>query len=161
MKTRVVVPLLAAAALVIGVENWLFFSSDSPQPAAASEGEDADSESPDDTAGSDGTRAHVPPPPYLGIPALAALLATFDDLRSPFLPTRAEASNGLGLPDFGGLLIGSGRRIAWLGDHARSEGELYQGWTVARIEESRVVLEREGRRYSLWLDAPSEEEKTP
>lgn len=175
MRPRIVVLLLAAATLAIGVENWLFFSRGrSPAPAAATDGENADPENGDIAAEPPGefdARAH-PPPPLLGSSALAELLASFDALRSPFLPAGAETSEDFGFPSFGGLLIGAERRIAWLGNHARSVGELYEGWTVARIEESRVVLERDGRRFSLWLEAPradgdpdpalaSEERKTP
>lgn len=159
MKPRIVVPLLAAATLAIGIENWLYFSRDAaPIAAAASDAEESFAEDGGLEADSRGAHeARAAPPPLLGAAALAALLASFDALRSPFLPAGGEISEDLGLPSFGGLLIGTERRIAWLGDHARSEGELYEGWTVARVEESRVVLERGGRRYSLWLDAPRAE----
>ena len=178
MRPRIVVPLLAAATLAIGVENWLFFSRGrAPVPALAPDAESADPESGDPAAESRAEReARNRPPPLLGASALAALLASFDALRSPFLPTGSGTSEDVGHPSLAGLLIGPERQIAWLGNHARSAGELYEGWTVVRIEASRVVLERDGRRFSLWLEAPradgagdidldlalsSEEEKTP
>ena len=176
MRPRLVVPLLAAATLAIGVENWLYFSRDAtPVAASASDAELSDAEGGGAEVDSHGAlAARTEPPPLLGVAALVALLASFDALRSPFLPAGAETAEDAGLPRFGGLLIGAERRVAWLGDHARSEGQLYEGWTVARVEASRVVLERGGRRYSLWLDAPradgagdpdpalaSEEEKLP
>ncbi len=176
MRPRIVIPLLAAATLAIGVENWLFFSrGGAPVAAPSLDEESAEPESGDPADESSAAlEARNRPPPLLGTSALAALLASFDALRSPFLPTGAGASGTVGHPSLGGLLIGTERQIAWLGNHARSEGELYEGWTVVRIEESRVVLERDGRRFSLWLEAPradgdvdldlalsSEEEKTP
>lgn len=154
MKARVVVPLLALGTIAIGVENWLYFSADAhPLAAASSEADGADVEGDELAAGSGGAlEAEAEPPPLLGLAELAALLESFDGLRSPFLPDGAEHAEELGLPRFAGLLIGGDRRVAWLGDHARSEGELYQGFSVTRVEASRVVLERGGRRYSLWLD---------
>jgi len=159
VNPRVVVPVLAAAALAIGVENWLYFSQNSaPIGAASSDAEVSDAEPGGAGADAHGVpRARTEPPPLVGISTLAELLATFDAERSPFLPAGAELAEDLGLPRFGGLLIGTDRSIAWLGDHARSEGELYEGWTVARVEAARVVIERGGRRYSLWLDAPLDE----
>ncbi len=156
MKPRIVVPLLAAATLAIGVENWLYFTSDAAAVAAPA----ADAEGSDPANSETGADAHatpevlVEPPPLLSGSTLAALLESFDALRSPFLPGGAEMHAEVGMPIFGGLLIGTERRVAWLGNHARSEGQLYEGWTVARVETSRVVLERGGRRYSLWLGAP-------
>ncbi len=179
MRRRIVAPLLVAAALAIGVQNWLFFYGGSAStPIAATDEEIAAAESGDDALASEqASAAIVRPPPILGAPALATLLVTFDGLRSPFLPKGIGSSEGHGIPSLTGLLIGAERRIAWLGSHARSEGELYQGFKVARVEPARVVLERDGRRFSLWLDAPDasdasdatdldrmpglEEEKTP
>ena len=164
MRLRIVAPLLVAAAIAIGIENWLFFSgSAGPTPVAASD--DASEPAESDPAPGDPSEARVPPPPGVRVSALASLLESFDALRSPFLPTSAGSRDGLGIPALAGLLIGAERRIAWLGSHARSEGELYDGFVVARIEPARVVLERDGRRFSVWLnesdsDRP-EEEKTP
>jgi len=152
MNARVVVPLLAVAAIASAVENWLYFAGDSgPIPAeadpAASEAESAEPASEARTE-----HAPVEPPPRLTAAELAALLESFDGLRSPFLPGAADDPAQMGMPTLVGLLIGAERRIAWLGHHARREGEIYQGWAVVRVEPARVVLERDGRRYSLWLD---------
>lgn len=151
MKRRIVATLLVAATIAIGIENWLFFSSRAGRtPVAASD--DASEPQESAQAGPVPAEAQLPPPPAVAASALAALLESFDALRSPFLPTGAGSREGLGIPTLAGLLIGDERRIAWLGDHARSEGELYDGFVVARIEPARVVLERDGRRFSLWLD---------
>ncbi|MBM4337632.1 MAG: hypothetical protein FJ108_17225 [Deltaproteobacteria bacterium] len=151
MKRRIVATLLIVATIAIGIENWLFFSSGwGGTPVAASDDESASDGS--GPAGQDPSEAQLPPPPALAVSALASLLESFDALRSPFLPTREGSREGLGIPALAGLLIGDGRRVAWLGSHARSEGELYDGFVVARIEPARVVLERDGRRFSLWLD---------
>lgn len=152
MNRRIVIPLLAVATLVIAIENWLYFSGPDLEAVAHDE-EISDPASADEAFEASGTpEAGVPAPPLLGVSTLASLLASFDALRSPFMPAGEESVEGFGIPNLAGLLIGAERRIAWLGDHARSEGELYDGFTVARIDPTRVVLEREGRRFSLWLN---------
>lgn len=53
------------------------------------------------------------------------------------------------LPTVEGVLIGEGRRVAFIDGRARSEGEEVNGHRIVRIEAARVVLLSEGREVAL------------
>lgn len=77
--------------------------------------------------------------------------------HSPFL-TRAEeaelfGAGAAGLPRLSGTLVSHERRVAWLDDHPRLQGESYAGFRVERIEPDRVLLRDRDRVYEIQLHA--------
>lgn len=109
-----------------------------------------------------------PPPEISALPLQSAFSAIID--RPLFSPTRrpvpgtGSAKGGSGIEAryrLLGLVVSETVRRAWLADGARSfeigEGEKLDGWTVAHIEQDRLVLTSPAGHAVLALRRPAEE----
>ena len=149
MRNRKLVVLLVAAALAVGVQNYVFFSSLADRPDPVRGELDAALEEAEDPA--DAPLAPVDPH------ALASWLSSQPGpARSPFL-TRDEArrlgeSRSPLLPRLTGTLWSPGRRVAWLDGSPWSEGDWVGLHRIARIDRDRVLLERGDAEIALALE---------
>jgi hypothetical protein len=160
VNRKVLVPVLLVAALGVTVENWLYFrGSTQPPRAAPPQQDDSDSSELDEGTQQDST-ASIEPLPVLSNEALAARLLGIDHARSPFLIQEEEKREvlltGPVLPKLGGTLIGDKRRVAWVDGRPRREGDRHGDFLVANVDKGRVVLVRDGERYTLELSADGE-----
>jgi hypothetical protein len=136
---------LAAAAIAVGIQNYVFFSSQSDPPRARSQHRNAErDEAPQ--------RSEALEP--IDSAALARWMETLPTPgRSPFL-TRDE-SDALGgpvgttLPSLDGTLWSRHRRVAWIGGQPHSEGDWVGVHRLERIEPSGVVLRQGANRLHL------------
>jgi len=150
MNQRKLLLLLPIAAVAVGIQNYVFFSS---LPSASS---DFDEELADESLlGEMAEPSRVSGP--LAPEALAAWLQEQPaSARSPFM-TRLEAMS-LGealersLPRLSGTLIGATRKIAWLDGIPRIEGEEIGRHRIAAISRDRVVLRRGRDEWQLRID---------
>ena len=157
MSRPVLVGVLVVVALLVVVENWVYFRSDSDTggPRAvvgdAGAGLSEEFERPSRPEAS----APIAPPAPLSRAHLVEILLAVDYERSPFL-LGSEQYGGVrlhdsGLPRLAGTLVGNDRRIAWMDGRPRREGEYHGEFLVSEVDPQRVVLVREGRRYTLGL----------
>ncbi len=156
MKGPKVAILLGIAAVAVGAQNYLYFSEASDTPRAIDEPEDEEFFEDEAPLGAEVLE--------LDVHAVAAWLANRDGReRSPFL-TAAEArefgglqpmtDDGLAL-ELSGTLWSTGRRVAWINGHPRSEGDWIGETQLQRIDSHSVVLVRDGTRIPLNLDRPA------
>jgi len=153
----VLVGVLVVAALLVVAENWVYFRSDSntgrPRPVLDDGGAGLSEES--ERPSRPEASASIAPPAPLSRAHLAEILLAVDYERSPFL-LGSEQYGGVrlhdsGLPWLAGTLVGNDRRIAWMDGRPRREGEYHGEFLVSEVDPQRVVLVREGRRYTLGL----------
>jgi hypothetical protein len=153
----VLVGVLLVAALLVVAENWIYFRSDSdtggPQAAVGDAGAGL-SEAFERPSRPEASASIAPPAPLSRV-QLAEILLAIDYERSPFL-LGGEQYGGVrlhdsGLPRLAGTLVGNDRRIAWMDGRPRREGEYHGEFLVSEVDAQRVVLVREGRRYTLGL----------
>ena len=155
-RPMVAMTLAVAAALVLG-ENYVYFRGDSatPRPRAVVEGESAETDEPFDESYRREAGPSVQAPASLLRAQLADLLRSVELVRSPFLLGSKQHGGtkpeGSGLPRLAGTLMGNGRRIAWIDGRPRRVGELHGEFLVREIQPERVVLVRQGRRYTLEI----------
>jgi hypothetical protein len=158
--------LLAAAAVLVVVENYLYFQASSGAGRSARRGAESESADESDLEGTaeGASNAPIRPPPALSADQLQTLIADLTQERSPFLAgDSTRAAPGFmrgGLPHLAGTLIGDGRRVAWMNGQPRREGEQIGPFVVTEIDQGRVTLLRDGRPYMLELEtdvAPLEE----
>jgi hypothetical protein len=153
--------LLAAGAMAV-VYNAKVYSELFAEPNFTSEA--AAPREPADEEGNAGETAASPedagaPAPELAPLAQAALDAYLAGLpgddRDPFRFASEERAAGVALesasqtPTVEGVLIGAGRRVAFIAGRARSEGEEVAGHVIVRIEPGRVVLAFRGREIEV------------
>lgn len=158
MKRQLLVAGLVVAAILVVIENWIYFqkASESSRPRGVRQGEQvASTEEVEETSGSNARASDGPPAP-VSRARLYGILQAVDFERSPFLLGHEQFGGVLtessGLPQLAGTLIGAGRRIAWIDGRPRREGEYLGEFLVSEIKAEHVVLEREGRRYPLGLN---------
>jgi hypothetical protein len=144
--------LLAAAAIAVGIQNYVFwFGSADPRVASVRQSGDD---------GGDSAAAGRFEPEILDAASLAAWLAAHPpSQRNPFFSASEELGLGgsrpavsQGLPHLSGTLWSPARRVAWLDGRPRSEGDWVGDYRLAVIEASHVVLERSGSRVPLYVD---------
>jgi hypothetical protein len=150
MTSRWGVVFLIVAAVVVAVENYLFFTG----------GPDADRGAESDEVADERTRADTEetgaPQPVNATQVAAWISLQPDDPRSPFL-TRAEA---LVLGDevrsldlrLRGVLWGPTRRVAWIDGRPRSENDWVGEHRVERIEPEAVWLRRGDELVELAIE---------
>ncbi len=156
MKKRWFLPALVVAALVVGVQNWLYFRGGSaPDLADVPWAADEDS---DESA--EGGASDTPPPP-VSPERLGQVVAGLSAWRSPF-STEGQLMHGArvaGVPRLDGTLLGGGRRVAWLDGRPRRPGEKYGDFLVVSVDATTAVLSRAGRSYTLEVQARSTDSK--
>jgi hypothetical protein len=166
MNRRMLPVLLAAAAVLVVVENYLYFQASSDAGRTARRGGQEELAQDSDLGGASERESDVSvgPPPALSTDQLRTLIAGLTHERSPFLAggstTASPESMRGGLPQLAGTLIGDGRRVAWMNGQPRREGEQVGPFVVTEIDQGRVTLLRDGRPYTLELEtdaAPLEE----
>jgi hypothetical protein len=169
VNRKVLVPVLVVALLAVAVESWLYFSSGSGPVRSGNAAADEESVYDEElsAAGKGERTAPVLPPPPLSRERLAAILGDLEGNRSPFVmgiagkesETVRAASR---LPLLDGTLIGEGRRVAWVDGRPRREGERFGKFLLSRVEQNRVVVVRDGERFTLEVIAkPARREGTP
>jgi hypothetical protein len=168
MNRRVLAGLLAVAAVLVLVENCVYFrtmpgTGRSLGPSVGPELESA--LAPEQAPAGEQTTSTAPPHP-ISAEELAAVLAQVERERSPFLLQEsreiAVEPSAAAFPRLAGTLVGRDRRVAWMDGRPRTEGERYGEFVVSRIERDRVVLARNGRLHTLELATrPGPWEATP
>lgn len=150
MNRRLLIPIALVLGVVVAIEYLTFFGGSEEVPAVVVD------DATDSSAGSEETAAGATDAPLAPIGELT--LATWLESlgrqdRTPFLTLaeiRArEPKNVVHLPRFGGTLWSRGRRIVWLDERPYAEGDRPDGFTVATIEPSGVVLLIAGRPVRL------------
>ena len=154
MKRPALFALLAVAALAVGAQNYVFFSSIADRPRAVLE--DDEEEALWDESESDALRE-------IGTARVAAWVSEQAGRgRSPFL-TAAEARllqgsasfvSPAGGPRLSGTLWSRGRRIAWIDGRAHVEGDFVGEHRIDRIEPARVLLRRGDETLPLTVSNP-------
>ncbi len=150
--------VLAASAIAVGFQNYVFFSGldDGPRSFLGEFDEEFEDE--------DGEYQEAMDP--IGDVRLATWIETLPTPgRSPVLPqTEADALGGevmTARPRLSGTLWSPDRRVAWIGGHPHSEGDWVGEHWVERIEPSGVVLRQGENRLHLRaptnVDEPDEE----
>jgi len=166
MTRRVLIPLLALAAVAVTIQNVLFFSGRGGGAALlAEEGGDADeAEDPMDELFEREPDAQRPVLPLFSVQLqdwLVSLRVAGDVERNPFL-TRAEeehlrggpgaaavGGSGASRPWVTGTLWSRQRRVAWVNGRPRVEGEQVGDARIVRIERDQVVMRREGKELRI------------
>lgn len=131
--------LVGAAAIGVGVENFLYFRPESAPPPSSDSEESAE-------APAEGAAAALD---VVAREKLEAYLASLPEpSRNPFL-TLAEAdalaqgggaAEVIDLPLLEGTLTSRERRVAWLDGHIAREGDRVRGFELLRIEPRAVWM---------------------
>jgi hypothetical protein len=168
MNRRVLAGLLAVAAALVMVENWIYLRGTSGIGRPLRPSVDLEIESAlaaEEPPRGERTPSTAPPHP-ISAEELAAVVAQLERERSPFLLEELREISvqprTVALPRLAGTLVGSDRRVAWMDGRPRTEGESYGEFVVSRIERDRVVLARNGRLHTLEVaTGPGPSESTP
>jgi hypothetical protein len=162
-----VVALLLAAGVMALVYNAKVYSElfAEPKPEAEApvviERPDPQSDAGERAASEEDAETPVPELAPLAQAGLDTFLASLPRVaRDPFrfASEAVAATDGAAVepasatPRIEGVLIGEGRRVAFIAGRARSEGEEVAGHVIVRIEPGRVVLAFQGR--EIEVEAP-------